>query len=464
MAQAKVPRISPTPFFDGSLLAEPAIRKQGGSSPDFCDWLFGMFIVGGLAILVYSSLTGGVFSPITRAVKADPRIGLMVRPSLLWAFMGSLFLVFRTILWFHYRPFPSASFDDAPPVTVIIPAYNEGQMVEKSIHSVLAADYPRDRLEVLVIDDGSKDDTWLHIRRAVNEYPNQVKAVRFPVNRGKREALAEGFRQARGEVVITIDSDSVITKGTLLAITGPFRDPKVGAVAGKVKAYNRRQGIIPRMLHVRYILSFDFLRAVQSTYRTVYCCPGALAAYRADVIKEVLDRWRNQSFWGVPSTYGEDRALTNFILAQGYDAVYQGSAEVYTVVPWSYKQLCRMYLRWDRSHIRETIHFARIVWKRPFWPCLVSVLDTLMMNIRFPVGWCALVMLVYLTIQDPTTLLRVFLAIGIFSLLNTLYYLYCERRWDFFYGVLYAYFSFLTLFWVFPYALLSVRSKSWMTR
>jgi hyaluronan synthase len=399
-----------------------------------------------------------------RAVKADPRIGLLARPSLLWASMGSLFIVFRTILWFHYRPFPSAAFDDAPPVTVIIPAYNEGQMVQNAIYSVLAAEYPRDRLEVLVIDDGSKDDTWLHIRRAVNECPSQVKAVRFPVNRGKREALTEGFRQARGEVMITIDSDSVITKGTILAITGPFRDPKVGAVAGKVKAYNRRQGIIPRMLHVRYILSFDFLRAVQSTYRTVYCCPGALAAYRAEVIKEVLDRWRNQTFWGVPSTYGEDRALTNYILAQGYDAVYQGSAEVYTVVPRSYKQLCRMYLRWDRSHIRETIHFARIVWKRPFWSRLVSVLDTFMMNIRFPVGWSALVLLIYLTIQDPTTLLRLFLAVGVFSLLNSLYYLYCERRGDFYYGVLYAYFSFLTLFWVFPYAILTVRSKSWMTR
>jgi hyaluronan synthase len=446
---------------------EKPIQKETnelGRSPDLLDWLFGILILAGLGILVYTSLTGGLFTAIIRTAKADPWATLVVKPSLLWAFMGSLLVVFRTILWFSYRPFPSANLQNAPPLTVIIPAYNEGHMVEKSIRSVLAADYPRERLEVFVVDDGSKDDTWTYIERAANKHPSQVTAIRFPVNRGKREALAEAFQRARGEVVITIDSDSVVTRKALLAMVGPFHDPKVGAVAGKVKAFNRKQGLIPRMLHIRYILSFDFLRAVQSSYRTVYCCPGALAAYRVEVIREVLEPWRRQTFLGVPCTYGEDRALTNYILAQGYDAVYQGSAEVYTIVPWSYKGLYRMYLRWDRSYIRETIRFFRIVWKRPFWSCLVSLFDMIITNIRYPVGWSALVMLVYLSFQDPTTLLRFLLAIGVFSFLNTLYYVYCERRWDFYYGVLYAYFAFLTLFWIFPYALLTVRSKSWMTR
>ncbi len=433
-------------------------------SQDFIDWLFGFLILGSLVFLVYTSVTGGLFSPLIQAVQTDSKMAFIVRPTLLWASMGSLFVVFRTILWFNYRTFPPALFDDAPPLTVIIPAYNEGKMVEKAIHSVLAADYPRDRLEVFVVDDGSRDDTWYYIKRVAKAYPQLVTAVRFPVNKGKREALAEGFSRARGEVVITIDSDSVITKRTLLAMVGPFRDPEVGAVAGKVKAYNRDQGIIPRMLHVRFILSFDYLRAVQSTYRTVYCCPGALAAYRVGVVGRVLEQWRTQTFMGVPCTYGEDRALTNYILSLGYDSVYQGSAEVLTVVPRSYEKLTRMYLRWDRSHIRETFHFLRIVWKRPFWPCLVSLFDTFITNLRYPVGWSVLGLLVYRSLENPGTLLRVFLAIGIFSLLNTLYYLYSERRGDFWYGVVYAYFSFLTLFWIFPYALLTVRSKSWMTR
>ena len=128
-----------------------------------------------------------------QAVQTDRKMAFIAWPTLLWASMGSLFVVFRTILWFNYRTFPPALFDDAPPLTVIIPAYNEGRMVEKAVQSVMAADYPRDRLEVFVVDDGSRDDTWYYIKRAAKAYPQQVTAVRFPENRGKREALAEGF-------------------------------------------------------------------------------------------------------------------------------------------------------------------------------------------------------------------------------------------------------------------------------
>ena len=170
-----------------------------------------------------------------------------------------------------------------PLLTVIIPAYNEGEMVARSIESVVHARYPRERLEIFVIDDGSADDTWRHIQRVAERYPDVVTPLRFARNRGKRAALEAGFRRGRGEIMVTIDSDSVIEPDTLLAMAGPFRNPRVGAVAGKVSVFNRGDGLIPRMLKVRFALSFDFLRAVQSTYGTVYCCPGALAAYRSRV-------------------------------------------------------------------------------------------------------------------------------------------------------------------------------------
>ena len=87
--------------------------------------------------------------------------------------------------------------------------------------------------------------------------------------------------------------------------SGLSRNPKIGAVAGKVGAYNRREGLLARMLHVRYILSFDVLRAVESSYQTVYCCPGALTAYRAEVVHEVLQPWLKQTFLGAECTYGK---------------------------------------------------------------------------------------------------------------------------------------------------------------
>jgi len=326
------------------------------------------------------------------------------------------------------------------------------------------ATYPRDRLEVIVVDDGSKDDTWEYIKSAARRYPGLVTPVRFTGNRGKRAALETGFRQAHGEIVVTIDSDSIIQRDTLLAMAGPFRDGSIGAVAGKISVYNRDRGLIPRMLHVRYTLSFDFLRAVQSTYRTVYCCPGALSAYRIAVVRQVLDAWKNQTFLGVSCTYGEDRSLTNFILSLGYDVVYQSTAIVHTKVPETYFKLCKMYLRWDRSYVKEEIRFAKIVWSRPALPRLIALFDGLITNLRYPVGYLVLVMLIFMSVNDPLTILRLLLAIGLISFLNVFYYLRSERSWDFVYGIIYSYFSFFTLFWIFPFAVITVRARSWMTR
>jgi hyaluronan synthase len=453
-----------TPAYDTA--SAPTIEESPAAepTPGIAGWLFTGAIIIGLSIVVYATFAGQLFQPLFQSAKAAHWSKLVVRPSLWWGMMGMALLVFRTIAWFRYRPFPSVGMSDAPLLTVIIPAYNEGAMVRKSIDSVAAAAYPHDRLEIFVVDDGSRDNTWLHIQAAAKNYPNIVTPLKFPENRGKRAALEAGFRRARGDIVVTIDSDSVIGRDTLLALVGPFRDPRVGAVAGKVIAYNKKQGIIPRMLHVRYVLSFDFLRAVQSSYGTVYCCPGALAGYRRSVVCEVLDQWMGQTFLGTQCTYGEDRALTNYILDRGYNTVYQRSAVVRTIVPWTYKKLYKMYLRWDRSYVREEIRLMRIIWKRPPHALAIALLDKFVTNLRYPIGYVSLGLLTILSFHDPMTVVRFLFAMGMMSFLNMFYYLVREKSWDFLYGVFYAYFSFFTLLWIFPYAVLTVRSKSWMTR
>jgi hyaluronan synthase len=389
---------------------------------------------------------------------------VLVRPTVIWVAMGTLLLTLRTVMWTRYRGWAPAAEDEAPMLTVVIPAYNEGRMVEKSIDSVAGARYPRERLQILAIDDGSTDDTWQHIERAAARHPGLVTALRMPVNGGKRAALAAGCRAARGEILVTLDSDSVIEPRSLLAIAGPFRDPRIGAVAGKVAVYNRRGGLIARMLHVRFILSFDFLRSAQSTFGTVYCCPGALSAYRTRVFRDVLERWESQRFLGVPCTYGEDRALTNLFFERGYDAVYQRAAVVHTVVPESYSKLCRMYLRWNRSYVREELAFARIVWKRPAFKGLMALVDTSMTNLRYPVAYLSIAFWAMRALHDPATLVRMLVAIGAVSTFYMLYYLRSERSWDFLYGILYGYFSFFGLSWILPYAALTVRARGWLTR
>jgi hyaluronan synthase len=441
-----------------ALPAPKTLTKQ--LSPTW-DWALCLVAVVGLLVLIYMTVSGSIYRPL---FGINGQNNWIVRPSILWVTMGFALLIFRTLLWIWYKPLSGCNMDDAPSLTVVIPAYNEGCMIEQAVNSVAAAHYPGDRLEIIAVDDGSRDDTWSYMQKAAQRHPGLVTTIRFKENRGKRAALAEAFRIARGKIVITMDSDSVIEHNALLELVGPFRDPSIGAVAGKVVAYNRNNSIIPKMLHVRFILSFDFLRAVQSTYRTVYCCPGALSAYRISVVRKVLDAWLNQTFLGEKCTYGEDRSLTNFIFSRGYNSVYQRTAIVHTIVPETYSKLCKMYLRWDRSYVKEEIRFARLLWERPYPGRIISMIDFIFTNLRYPIGYLTLGLLVYFSFQDPMTLLRILIIIGFVAALNMIYYLRSERSWDFIYGIFYAYFSFFTLFWIFPYAVATLRSRSWMTR
>ena len=431
---------------------------------DAWDRLLVVAIFGGMLALAYAAFATPLLQPLFSLAEKGDWAGLWIRPTVIWIAMGLLLLLMRTLLWLRYRPFPGAGIEDAPMLTVIIPAYNEGAMVQESIASVAASRYPRGRLEIIAIDDGSTDDTWRHIERAARRFPGLVRALRLPENGGKRRALAEGFRQARGEILVTVDSDSLVERETLLAIAGPFSDPGVGAVAGKVVVQNRRSALIPRMLHVRFILSFDFLRSAQSMFRTVFCCPGALAGYRASVVRKVLERWERQTFLGAHCTYGEDRALTNFILGEGYDSVYQRTAVVHTIVPETYPKLCRMFIRWDRSYIREEFRFAAVVWKRPPLLRAAALYESTITNLRFPIAYLSISLWVLKALHEPAALGRMLLAIMVVSTLYALYYLRSERSWDFAYGILYGYFSFFALTWIFPYAALTLRARGWLTR
>ncbi|HYA46811.1 MAG TPA: glycosyltransferase [Burkholderiales bacterium] len=452
--------MSPPPESSAVQTVDLAVAPSG----DSWDYLLIVAIFAGLFALAYAALATPLLQPLVDLARREHWSGFWVRPTVIWITMGFVLLFVRTVLWLRYRPFAPAGEDEAPSLSVIVPAYNEGAMVESAIASIAQASYPKARLQIVAIDDGSKDDTWNYIQHAALRFPGLVTPIRFPVNRGKRAALAEGFRRASGEIVVTVDSDSVIAREALLAIAGPFRNPRVGAVAGKVAVHNRTASLIPRMLHVRFILSFDFLRSAQSVFRTVYCCPGALSAYRVALVRDLLAEWEGQTFLGAPCTYGEDRALTNLILRAGYDTVYQRTALVRTMVPTSYSKLCRMFLRWDRSYIREELRFARIVWKRPPFSRVLAVYESTITNLRFPVAYSAMALWTLNAINDPASILRMLLAIMVVSTLYVLYYLRSERSWDFVFGILYAYFSFFALTWIFPFAALTLRARGWLTR
>ncbi len=381
------------------------------------------------------------------------------------ALIQTVYTALLGVLWLRYRPFRAPEGAEWPKVSVIIPAYNEGPMVGRSIRSVAACDYPKDKLEVIVVDDGSRDDTFFHMQFLRREFPDLVKLVRFSGNRGKRSALVAGIRAATGEVILTIDSDSEIDPRTVHEMVAPFlADEKIGAVAGRVAVLNR-DSPISRMLEVQYTLAFDYGRAAQSVYRTVACCPGALSSFKKAIILPFMDEWENQRFLGRPVNHGEDQALTNIVLRQGYDTVYQRTAVVNTLVPTTYSQLSRMFLRWDRSYIVEGFSFARFMFTRYREKNRVLPIVTFFVsNLRFVLVAVAIMEAPKLFDTNVTTVGRSMVALGLGAIFSAAYYLRFERSFRWIYGVLYAVFSLVALQWILPWALVTVRDERWGTR
>jgi hyaluronan synthase len=244
-----------------------------------------------------------------------------------------------------------------------------------------------------------------------------------------------------------------------------LQDPQVGAVAGNVKVYNRARSLMARMLAVRFVLAFDFLRASQSMYGCVTCTPGALSAYRGKILKPILEQWRQQTFMGLPANIGEDRALTNFVLRQGYFTVYQRGALVHTMVPETYQGLVRMYLRWDRSNFRENwVQLKFIFTNYRQKHRLLPIIDFFITQIEFPLTYLFLGMLLVSFVIYPIVLVKFFAGLGVFTLVWMYYYIQQERDLDFVYGILYSYFAFFFLNWVQPWAFITVRNDRWLTR
>ncbi len=396
-------------------------------------------------------------------------LGYVVSPVGAIVLIQALYVGMQSVLWQRYTPFTlrdaPGDEQDWPTVSVVIPAFNEGAMVERSIRSVAMSDYPTGKLEVLVVDDGSRDDTFFHMQHLRREFPDRVRLLRFDGNRGKRAALETGFRAARGDILLTVDSDSVVEPSTVREMVVPFLvDPRIGGVAGRVAVLNR-DSLISRMLEVQYSLAFDFARAAQSTYRTVVCCPGALSAFRRELVVPFLAEWTAQSFLGRPVSHGEDQALTNIVLRQGKDTVYQRAAVVHTLAPTTYRTLTRMFVRWDRSYIVEGFSFARFMFTRyRDRHRVLPVVAFVVSNLRLVVFCWGLASLPSLCRDNGAGVLEGAVALTLGAFFSAAYYLRIERSFRFAYGALYACYSLLLLQWVLPWALLTVRDERWGTR
>lgn len=294
--------------------------------------------------------------------------------AILWFYSLSMavFLMFMYLSTYTYKPMPDIGY--RPTVSVIVPAKNEESVIQRTINSILDSDYPEDKLEVIVIDDGSTDNTAAEILKLKSPRINFIKNER---NLGKRISLGKGFMKSTGEIIMCVDSDSFVEKDAIALMMQPFTKPDVMAVCGHGKADNRGVNLLTRLQHFWYQEMFRLIKGMESVYGCVTCCSGILAAYRRDAVKKTLDEWYDESqgkfvkesiFMKIISrSQADDRTLTCKVLSpRSARVVYQSNAIVGTLVPENSKQFVRQQLRWNRAWVHGTAVSALFMWRKPF--------------------------------------------------------------------------------------------------
>ena len=255
--------------------------------------------------------------------------------------------------WTHaVRPLPAAP--SMPLVSVLLPAFNEAERIEKTIQSILASSYPC--LEVIVIDDGSTDETFAIASRFAEErHGFRVRVLRKP-NGGKSTALNLGFRESRGPLVMCVDADSRLERNAIRHLAAALDDPTVGAAAGQVRVRNR-VSTLTRLQALEYCLMNGVPRLAQSNFAHVLIAPGPVAMFRRAVLDEIWRRWGGAGEEVTPDsrrvsgpwehdTFAEDCDVTLNTLMLGKRVLFEPAAISYTTSPaWLFTLLNQRY-RW----------------------------------------------------------------------------------------------------------------------
>jgi hyaluronan synthase len=181
---------------------------------------------------------------------------------------------------------------------------------------------------------------------------------RSPENRGKRFAQAWGFDQAQTDIVVTVDSDTVLQSDAIAEIVKPFADRRVNGVCGYARGLNRRRNLLTRLIDLRYTNSFLYERGAYSVLGSVLCSTGVLSAWRREVVLDNREDYLNQRFLGTEVHYGDDRRLTAYALRTGR-VVLQDTAVALTHVPERMSHFLKQQVRWNKSFFRESLLLLR---------------------------------------------------------------------------------------------------------
>ena len=260
-----------------------------------------------------------------------------------------------------------------PPVTILVPAYNEGVIIVKSVNALLKLDYPN--YKIIAIDDGSTDNTYKIAMKNFGKNP-KVRIIKSATNLGKSSALNLGVRASNTDIVIVQDCDTVLDKNALTYLVRHFEDQQVGAVAGNVKVGNR-VNLLTKLQALEYTTSQNLDRRAYDLFNCINVVPGAISAWRKSALIEA------GSFNS--KTIAEDGELTIRVVGLGYKAVYEELAIGYTESPQNLHSFLKQRFRW----VYGTMQYLKLHIKMFFNPKFgylgfLSLPNVLVFQIIFP--------------------------------------------------------------------------------
>ena len=237
-----------------------------------------------------------------------------------------------------------------PPVSIVVPAYNEAVGIERCVRSLAGSHYPSP-FEVIVVDDGSTDATGEVLQGLELE---GVRVIR-QANAGKPTALNVGLMAAAHDIVVTVDGDTVFEPDSLLRLVAPFVEPDVGAVSGNTKVGNRI-GLLGRWQHIEYVMAYNLDRRMYEMLDCMPTVPGAIGAFRRTALVDV---------GGVSgATLAEDTDVTMAIGRGGWRVVYAEDARAWTEAPSTLRGLWRQRRRWSYGTLQSLWKHRAAFWRR----------------------------------------------------------------------------------------------------
>lgn len=386
----------------------------------------------------------------------------------LYGIITATYLLSRYLFASFYKPVPvNESF--TPGVSIIIPCFNEEEWIQRTISSCLNQDYPPEKLEVIVVDDCSTDKSVQKIEEIIqnlcrenerSNVKNRICLIRQEENKGKREALAIGAQVAKHELVVFVDSDSFLDPYAIMNLVQPFQDPKMGGVTGRTDVANTYTNALTKLQSVRYYIAFRVLKSAEAYFDAVTCLSGPISCYRKDLVIENTDRWLNQRFMGKKATFGDDRAMTNFVL-RNHRTFYQDTAICSTIVPKTNKIFLKQQMRWKRSWLRESSIAATYMWRKE--PLMAA---SFYMGFIIPLA--APVIMIYNFILVPVLYgifpLTYIMGLFIMAMLMCMTQLLMRRSSTWIYGLWFCLYYVFILMWQMPIAWFTFGKSTWGTR